>query len=128
MNGKYVFNYSFSRKDKAKTLSEPSKINCGDEGKSIDPALLFQSLLVVANVGKGEINFDEVMEYELSSSPPALFEDTFSPRKANKPPLADSIENTVNLCGFGGVEYRKPTTDTYVLDGGSLLHRIGWKK
>ena len=63
-----VFSYSFCRKDKVKTLSEPSKINCGDEqGKSIDPAPLFQRLLVVANAGKDEIKFEEVMGYDLST-------------------------------------------------------------
>ena len=40
----------------------------------------------------------------------------------------DSIENAVNLNGPGGVCYAKPATDTYVLDAGSLLYRIGWKK
>ena len=39
----------------------------------------------------------------------------------------DSVENAVNLNGPGCVCYEKPT-DTYVLDGGSLLYRIGWKK
>ena len=67
MDGKDVFNYSFCRKDKVVTLSESSKINCGDkQGKSIDPALLFQRLLV-GNAGKDEIKFEEVIGYELST-------------------------------------------------------------
>ena len=98
------------------------------EGKSIDPALLFQRLLVVANAGNNDIKFEEVMRYELSTFPPALFENVFLPKKADKPPLMDSIEDTVKLNGSGGVCYGKPATDTYVLDGGSLLYRIGWKK
>ena len=53
MDGKDVFTYSFCRKDKVKALS-------GDEqGKSIDPALLFQRLLVVANAGNNDIKFEE---------------------------------------------------------------------
>ena len=74
----------------------------------------------MANAGKEEIKFEEVMGYELSTFPPALFENTSLPRKALKLPLMDSIDNAVNLNG--------PATDTYVLDGGSLLYRIGWKK
>ena len=98
------------------------------EGKSINPALLFQRLLVVANAGNNDIKFEEVMRYELSTFPPALFENVFLSKKADKPPLMDSIEDTVKLNGSGGVCYGKPATDTYVLDGGSLLYRIGWKK
>ena len=128
MDRKDVFSYSFCRKDKVKTLSEPSKIYCCDEGKSIDPELLFQRLLVIANAGNDEIKFEEVMEYELSTFPPALFENTSLPRKAVKPPLMDSIESYVHLNGSGGVCYHKPATDTYVLDGGSLLYRLSWKK
>ena len=88
-----------------------SNINYSDgQGKSTDPSLLFQRLLVVANAGKDEIKFEEVMRYVLSTFPPALFENTSLPRKANKPPLMDSIEYTVNLNGSGGVWYETPAT------------------
>jgi hypothetical protein len=106
-----------------------SNINCSDgQGKSIDPSLLFQRLLVVANAGKNEIEFEEVMRYVLITFPPALFENTSLPRKANKPPLMDSIEYTVNLNASRGVWYEKPATHMQVLHGGSLLYCIGWKK
>ena len=60
MDGRDVFSY------KVNPLSEPRKIRCGhEEGKPIDPALLFQRLLDVGNAGKYEIKFEEVMEYEL---------------------------------------------------------------
>ena len=42
MDNKDVFTYSFSRRDKAKSMSEKSKVPCGDQaGRSIDPALLY---------------------------------------------------------------------------------------
>ena len=83
MDNKDVFTYSFSRRDKAKTMSEKSKVPCGDQaGRSIDPALLFQRLLVIA--GTDKIELDDVMRYELSTFPPTLFENSFMPREAQK--------------------------------------------
>ena len=128
MDGKDVFTYSFSQKGKVNTLSEPRNIKCGhEEGKTIDPALLFQRLLVVSDAGNDEIKFEEVMEYKLPTTfPPALFDSQFLPRKANKPPLMDSIEDAVKQ--NNGVCYGKPATDVFVLDGGSHSYRINWKK
>ena len=129
MDNKDVFTYSFSRRDKAKTMSEKSKVLCGDQaGRSIDAALLFQRLLVIANAGTDKIELDDVVRYELSTFPPTLFENSFMPREAQKYVLMTDIENYSNTKEIKGVCYSKPDTDLFVLDGGSLLHRISWKK
>ena len=129
MDNKDVFTYSFSRRDKAKTMSEKSKVPCGDQaGRPIDPALLFQRLLVIANAGTDKIELDDVMRYELSTFPPTLFENSFIPREAQKYVLMTDKENYSNTKEIKGVCYSKPDTDVFVSDVGSLLRRISWKE
>lgn len=60
----------------------------------------------------------------MCSFPPALFDSSLLPRKANKPVLADAIwastSNNQTTC---------PALDVYyVLDGGALLHRLPWPR
>ena len=64
------------------------------------------------------------MSYELSLFPPALFEARDVFRKADKPQLAHVISEYAR----GGILDFVPETERHVLDGGSLLHRIPWKK
>src|SRR6218665_2835668 len=64
------------------------------------------------------------MSYELSHFPPALFDSINVFRKADKPQLAHAISEHAR----DGILYLVPETQKYVLDGGSLLHRILWRK
>jgi len=66
-----VFTFSFSRKDKAKTFGETLAVKVAPD-QTIDSALLFQRFLVVSNTE--DLSLKEVMSYELSPFPPALFE------------------------------------------------------
>ena len=59
--------------------------------RTIDPALLFQRFLVVSR--SGDLSLEEVLRYELSSYPPALFETRNILRKADKPQLAQAIRD-----------------------------------
>ena len=78
MSGQKVFDYTFKRKDAAKTMSSKTKI--GRNNKiDIDPALLFQRLLVVANAST--VSPNDVFSYELCSYPPAIFETPILLRK-----------------------------------------------
>jgi len=70
MIGQPVFTFSFSRKDKAKTLGETSAVKVAPD-RTVDSALLFQRFLVVSKIE--DLSF-EVMSYELRPFPPALFE------------------------------------------------------
>ena len=111
--------------------------------RTIDPALLFQRFLVVSR--SGDLSLEEVLTYEQASPiwclarqnptlyplapyPPALFETRNILRKADKPQLAQTIREHAADLSSEAVMNSIPKTDCYVLDGGSLLHRLPWKK
>ena len=71
MIGQSVFSIAFKRKDKAKTLANISSVKVAPE-RTIDPGLLFQRFLVVLKLGV--LSLEDVMMYELSPFPLALFE------------------------------------------------------
>ena len=78
MKGQPVFTYASKRKDKVKTLGDSCSVKVSQD-QSIDPALLFQRLLVISNTG--DLSLEEVLDYELSPFPPALFEARYVMRK-----------------------------------------------
>ncbi len=87
----------------------------------IDPQVLFQRLITV---GMTSEQLPEIFQYELSSYPPALFDRKDVMKTANKPVLADAMWELVSPNAPG------PSEDdcVYVIDGGSLIHRIPWQK
>ena len=64
------------------------------------------------------------MKYELSPYSPALFEGKYILQKADKAQLLDAIRKYADDAVLQSI----PKTDEYVLDGGSLLHRLKWKE
>ena len=120
--GKSAFAYKFKRKDRAKTLGNVSAVTIAAD-RTIDPAFLFQRFLVVS---MSDLSLDEVLSYEISPFPPALFETRNILRKTDKPQLAQAIRDHVTDLSSEAVLYSVPETDCYVLDGGSLLHRVPW--
>ena len=93
--------------------------------RAIDPALLFQRFLVVSR--SGDLDLGDILSYELSPFPPALFEARNILRKADKPQLAQAIRDHATDLSSEALMNSLPETDCYVLDGGSLLHRLPWK-
>ena len=89
MKGQPAFTFSFSKKVKAVTLGQQSTINIAAD-RTIDCALLFQRFMVVSQTG--ELSLEEVMRYELSPFPSALFEARNVSRKADKPQVAHESE------------------------------------
>lgn len=71
---------------------------------------------------------EKVLEYELSPYPPALFEANCMFTKPEKTQLAIAIEKYDSRQSDEAVSNEIPRTDSYVLDGGSLLHRGPWTK
>ena len=69
-----------------------------------------------------------MMTYELSPFPAALFEAREILRKADKPPLAHAVEEKVSKESDSAILSYIPSTEQIVIDGGSLLHRLPWKK
>ena len=118
---KSAFTYKFKRKDRAKTLENISAVKIAPD-RTIDPALLFQRFLVMSR--SGDLSLEEVLTYELSSYPPAHFETRNILRKADKPQLAQAIRDHAVDLSSEAVVNSIPKTDCYVLDGGSLLHRL----
>ena len=62
-------------------------------------------------------------KYESCTHPAALFDSSSLPWEANKPALADALWKLVK--NEDGI---LPDRIHYVLDGGSLLHRLLWKQ
>ena len=126
MSGQPVFKFAFKRSDKAKTLADVSAIKIAPD-QAIDPALLFQRFLVVSRTA--DLSLEEIMKYELSPFPPALFEAKGILRKPDKPQLAQAIwDHSNKVLGTASESSIPIHSEHYVLDGGSLLHRVPWKK
>ena len=125
MIGQPVFSYSFSRKDRVKTVASASSVKVAQD-QTIDPALLFQRLLIVAQTG--DVELTTVLDHELCPFPPSLFEAKNVLRKADKPQLATAITKFTSSSSDDSVVNEIPVTDRYVLDGGSLLFRLKWKE
>eukprot|EP00794_Sanderia_malayensis_P002695 gene2695-3114_t len=100
-----------------------NNVNINGESISVDPQLLFQRLITVAD--QMNENRSEIFKYELCSYPTSLFESTLLMREAHKATLADAIWAT----GQNEVAVETITKMcVHVLDGGSLLRRIPWPK
>ncbi|KAK3713979.1 hypothetical protein QZH41_005649 [Actinostola sp. cb2023] len=124
MIGKNVHDHTFRRKDQVVTLASKTAVQFSDGKVQIDPQLLFQRLIIVATTSGRYNNPKSFFQYEMCSYPPALFDASLLPRKANKPVLADAIWSTTRdsqTAGpIGGAHF--------VLDGGALLHRVIWPR
>ena len=74
----------------------------------------------------GDLSLSEVMDYELCPYPPSLFEANDCFRKPDKAQLVKAIKNHVTPTSDDAVLDAIPVTEHFVLDGGSLLHRLKW--
>lgn len=120
MDGHSPSEYTFKRRHQAVTLGMKSSVKIDGDQIQVDPQLLFQRLVIVAQKCD---ELESALKYELCSYPPALFDSSLLLREANKPALADAIwkhtgpdvsaDNIVDGC-------------QYILDGGALLQRIPW--
>lgn len=118
MENKIISGYSFKKSQKALTLPSKNVIKIGKDEVCVDPQLLFQRLLAVSDLSQDKL-FD-VFKYELSSNPTSLFDSSGLMRKAQTPALTNAIWDL----GPCGVENLPTEYLLYVLDGGSLIHRI----
>ncbi|KAH3730767.1 hypothetical protein DPMN_056762 [Dreissena polymorpha] len=86
--GKSLFAYKFTRKYRAKSLWNSLAVKIASDS-AFDPALLFQSFLVVSKYGDPSLAV--VLSYELSSHPAAFFEAKFILCTADTPQIAQAI-------------------------------------
>ena len=119
MEGKTPAEFSFKRSDQVVTLGSKNTVKINGENIQVDPQLLFQRLIVAAQT----IDLSTALNYELCTFPPALFQSVGILLEATKSTLAESIWKMVQ-CQRIDI----PKDIQYVLDGGSLLHRIPWHK
>ena len=120
MEGKTSDEHTFRRKDQAVTLGTKSSILIDGEEVQIDPQLLFQRLIIVAQTSD---ELESAFKHELCSYPPALFDSSLLLREAHKPALADAIWVLLGP----DVQADVPNEDSRcVLDGGALIQRIPW--
>jgi hypothetical protein len=123
MVGQSLDDYVFRRKDQAVPLSDNSSVKIDDETVSIDPQLLFQRLITVAD--RSDEDIASIFKFELSTNPSSLFDNSGLPRAAQKSQLADAIWK-LGYCGSDqDVEEDRLS---YVVDGGSLIQKIPWPK
>ncbi|KAK6181968.1 hypothetical protein SNE40_009743 [Patella caerulea] len=123
MEEKNALDYVFKKKSQVVTMGNEISAKVDGESIQVDPRLLFQRLLTVA--AKVTENVQEIFKYELCSNPSSLFEPSGLLRQANKPILADAVW----ALGRGN-EMPAPDEEdmSYVLDGGSLIQRLPWKR
>ena len=122
MVGKSVTSISFVRKKQAVTLASKAAVKIDDECVQVDPQLIFQRLSFIATNGSNE-DPASLFKYELCTHPAALFDHSSLPWEANKQALADAIWKLVE-----NDNEVLPYPVHYVLDGGSLLHRLPWTR
>eukprot|EP00795_Rhopilema_esculentum_P011181 gene11182-biopygen2781 len=121
MTGQYCKDFLFKRANQAITLDAKKHPKETDGDIHVGPQLLFQRLIAVKSHTTEDTS--KLFSYELCSVPASLFETNGSLRKANKPVLASTIRKMVDT------EIEIPSQPVrYVLDGGSLLQRISWKR
>ncbi len=123
MEGQNAFQFTFKKVDQVKVMGQKA-VCAGGEAIVIDPQLLFQRLLIVAK-STPDCNLDDLFKHELSSVPTSMFDEHGLLREANKAQLADTLATLVKV-DQSAQSTDKPTT--YVLDGGSLIHKLPWKK
>ena len=91
-------------------------------GTDVDPQLLFQRALNFASSGVVNTTLEECLRYELCPISMSLFDVDGYMRTATKSTLATYL---VESCLFEDFPLK---TMKIVLDGGALLHRVGWTK
>ena len=119
MIGKSVTSTSFERKKEAVTLASKAAAKIDGECMQVDPQLLFQRLSLIAMNGSNE-DPASFFKYELCTYLAALFDRSSLPWEANKPALLWKLVKNENEI--------LPDPVHYVLDRGSLLHRLSWKQ
>ena len=89
MDGKTAAEYTFKTKNQAVTLNTRSSVKIDGDEVQVDPQLLFQRLITVAQTSD---ELESAFKYELCSHP-ALFDALLMLREPHKPALADAIRD-----------------------------------
>ncbi|KAL8602370.1 hypothetical protein ACOMHN_022883 [Nucella lapillus] len=121
MTEKNVLEVVIRKKDVAVTLATNLAVRVNDEPIIIDPLLLFQRLLKIAQSTPETI--PSLFKYEMTNLPCALFDASGLPRLASKSTLAEYLWSSAKE------DTTLPNENiNFVLDGGSLLHKLPWQR
>ena len=121
MTEKNVPEVVIRKKDLAVTLATKLVVRVNDEPIIVDPLVLFQRLLKTAQSTPETI--PSLFKYELTNLPCALFDASGLPRQASKSTLAEYLWSSAKE------ETTLPNENIhFVLDGGSLLHKLPWQR
>ena len=88
MDGRTPDEHTFRRKYQVVTLGTNNSIRIDGHDVQVDPLLLFQSRITVAQTSD---ELESAFKHELCSYPPALCDSSLLLREAHKPALADAI-------------------------------------
>ena len=121
LTGKKVDEYTFKRKDEAVTLGKRKLLKVEKDEVQVDSLLLFQLLIAVRSSLTDDTS--SLFKYELCTAPSALFKPSGLMRRADKPTVAKSLLNMLD-----DTNLELSHNFEHVLDGGSLLQRLPWKR
>ena len=123
ITGVDIDKFIFKRKDQAVIIKSESPIKTDNKGIFVDPMLLFQwPIASVQGIGC-DVDVETAFLYKLCTSPLTLSENNIYLQEANMPQLANAIWKSIGICHI-----TPPNCAHHVLDGGSLLHKVVWKK
>ena len=91
MEEQNAFEFVFIRKDQIEKI-RVKELVMDAKKVTVDPQLLFQRQLILSN--KIDHSIDDLLKYELSTLPTALFDKHGLLREANKPQLAEALPTT----------------------------------
>ncbi|KAJ8896092.1 hypothetical protein PR048_001434 [Dryococelus australis] len=116
--------FSIKRSNKVKTPGTLPLLKMPLPNTTIDTALLFQRAFVMASSTKMDLK--DILLHELSAYPTSLFESPSLLRHAEESQLLKIFPKIVH-----NNENRAPekheTNHQYILDGGSIIHRLQWQ-
>lgn len=121
MEGKTVSDLVLKKKDQVITLGTKKSLKVDGHPITVDPQLLFQRFITVANTTYEDKK--ELFQFELCSFPSALFESHELLRQPNKATLADELWELV-IAHAGSPSSNFPADVQFVIDGGSLFQRL----
>ncbi|GFN75843.1 hypothetical protein PoB_000234900 [Plakobranchus ocellatus] len=127
MKDNAVKDYTFRKREQVVIMGVKASAEVDGETLQVDPQLLFQRRITVSNGLSEELDLPSVFEYELSCPPAVLFDPSGLLRESDKAKLTDALVPAASQ------ESEKDIVDEtrdieYILDGGSLLHRIPWSR
>ena len=125
MAGKSVAEYTPRKANQCILMTSKCQSSDGKQ-VNIDPALLFQRLVTVAR--RTDSEEADYFKYELCSHPLSLFDNNCMMRSSEKHELAKGIAKMSNYDPESKLHDNEISNSMFVVDGGSLLHKIPWQK